>query len=318
MPRFDVTFDSWGERCAAWLYRPDEAPAGAGVLDDAASRRELPCVVMAHGFSAVREAGLEAFAERFASAGLAVLVFDYRHFGASEGEPRQLLSIPRQLADWAAAIAYARTLDGIDPERIVAWGTSFSGGHVLATAARDHRLIAAMVQAPYTDGVRQALAMPVGHALRLTAAALRDELGTLVGRAPYYVPAVGPPGSLAVMTSPDAEAGLAAVVPEGSSWRNQVAARISLRSAGYRPGLRAGEIRCPLLVAVCDEDLVTPPGAALAVAGRASHSELVRYPRGHFDVYVGDGFERAVADQLAFLAQHVLAEPAVVQPAAVG
>jgi dienelactone hydrolase len=303
MSRTDVTFDSWGARCAAWLYRPEGATAG------------VPCVVMGHGFSAVREDRLDAFAERFASAGFAALAFDYRHFGASEGEPRQLLAIRRQLEDWAAAIAYARTLDGVDHERIAVWGTSFSGGHVLATAARDQRLAAAIAQAPYVDGVRQALAMPAGHALRLTAAALRDELRALRGEPPLYVPAVGPPGSLAVMASPDAEAGIAAIVPEGSRWRNEVAARISWRSLAYRPGRRAARIACPLLVAVCEDDLVTPPDAAVAVARKAPRGELVRYPGGHFDVYVGDGFERAVADQIAFLTEHLLAEPGAAGPA---
>src|SRR5947209_8196715 len=98
--RSDVTFDSWGERCAAWLYRPDAS-------------EPRPCVVLGHGWSGVREQALDRYAERFAAAGLAALVFDYRHFGASEGEPRQLLDIRRQLADWAAAISYARTLDGV-------------------------------------------------------------------------------------------------------------------------------------------------------------------------------------------------------------
>lgn len=304
MPRTDVTFDSWGDRCAAWLYTPDEQ---AGAADP----RGLACVVMAHGFAGVREARLDAFAERFASAGLAVLLFDYRGFGASEGEPRQLLSIPRQLADWAAAIAYARTLDGVDPERIAAWGTSFAGGHVIATAARDHRLAAAIAQAPFVDGVRQVLALPVRLALRLTVAALRDELGARTGAAPYNVPAVGPPGSVAVMTSPDAEPGYRAIVPDGSGWHNEVAARVCARVIAYRPGRRAHDVRCPLLVAVCDDDQVTPPDAAVKVARDAPRGELVRYAgAGHFDIYLGETFERAVADQIAFLTQHLLAAPA--------
>jgi uncharacterized protein len=304
MDRTEVVFDSWGERCAAWLYRP---PAGEVVADP----RGLACVVMAHGFAGVREARLDAFAERFASAGLAVLLFDYRGFGASEGEPRQLLSIPRQLEDWAAAIAYARTLDGIDADRIAVWGTSFSGGHVVATAARDHRLAAAIAQAPFADGVRQALALPVGHALRLTAAALRDEAGALLGAAPRMVPAVGPSGSLAVMNSPDAEPGYRAIVPEGAPWRNEVAARICLRLTAYRPGRRAADVRCPLLVVVCDDDVVTPPDPAVKAACAAPRGELIRYEgTGHFDVYVGETFERAVADQIAFLTQHLLAAPA--------
>ena len=117
MTREDVSFEVDGARCAAWLYRPEAATS---------------IVVMAHGWTGVREQRLGAYAERFAAAGLAALVFDYRHFGASEGEPRQLLDIKRQLADWRAAVEFARRLPGI--ERVALWGSSFSGGHVLETA----------------------------------------------------------------------------------------------------------------------------------------------------------------------------------------
>jgi dipeptidyl aminopeptidase/acylaminoacyl peptidase len=302
--RADVSFDSWGERCAAWLYRADPGTATA------ADSRGVPCIVMAHGFAGVREARLDAFAERFASAGFAVLLFDYRHFGGSEGQPRQLLSIPRQLADWAAAIAYARTLDGVDAERIAAWGTSFSGGHVVTTAARDRRLAAAIAQAPFADGVRQAISLPLGQALRLTAAALRDELGALAGAAPHMIPAVGPPGSRAAMTSPDSERGMRSIVPDGSLWRNEVAARICTRLIAYRPVRHAGEVTCPLLVAVCEHDDLTPVGPALQLARAAQRGELVRYAgAGHFDIYTGETFERAVSDQLAFFTEHLLAAP---------
>src|SRR6202035_292077 len=133
MNRLDVTFKSGGTDCAAWLYRPDgEGP--------------FPLVVMAHGFSATRELRLDAYAERFCAAGLGALVFDYRHFGASAGEPRQLLSIPRQLADYHAAIDHARAVEWVDPDRVAVFGTSFSGGHVIAVAAADHRLAAVVSQ----------------------------------------------------------------------------------------------------------------------------------------------------------------------------
>lgn len=121
--REDVQFPSDGDLISAWLYRP----AGGG---------PAPLLVMAHGLGGVRSMRLDAYAERFGAAGYACLVFDYRNFGDSEGRPRQVLDIGMQLADWAAAVAYARTLPGIDPDRIALWGTSFAGGHVIATAAR--------------------------------------------------------------------------------------------------------------------------------------------------------------------------------------
>jgi pimeloyl-ACP methyl ester carboxylesterase len=115
---------------------------------------------------------------------------------------------------------------------------------------------------------------------------------------------VGPPGSLAAMTTPDAEPGYPALYPDGFEWRNEVPARIALRITTYSPGKRAGDVACPLLVLVAADDVVTPPGPARAAARRAPKGELVEYQGvGHFDVYLGEPFERAVADQLEFLAR---------------
>src|ERR1044072_6368335 len=104
--RRDVTFTSKATSCAAWLYRPD------GVENP-------PIVVLAHGFAAFRELRLDAYAARFAQAGYAALVFDYRHWGASDGQPRRVLDIAKQQADWRAAVAYARRLDNVDTTRLV-------------------------------------------------------------------------------------------------------------------------------------------------------------------------------------------------------
>ncbi len=119
------------------------------------------------------------------------------------------------------------------------------------------------------------------------------------------MPAVGAPGSFAAMTAPEAQPGFAAITGEGSAWRNEVAARVMLHIAQYRPVARARHVHCPLLVAVCDRDETTPPAPAARMAARAPRGELVRYPIGHFDIYTGADFERAVADQVAFLARHL-------------
>ena len=134
---------------------------------------------------ASRRAGRSASAERFAAEGYAGLAFDYRYFGESGGEPRQLLSVKRQLEDWRAAIAYARTLDGVDAERIGLWGSSYSGGHVMALAADDPSIKAAISQSPHTDGIKTLLALgPGGACARLTFAGLRDLAAAALGREP--------------------------------------------------------------------------------------------------------------------------------------
>ena len=142
--RTGLDIPSHGVRLSAWRFR-----AATDAWETAAGR---PCVVMAHGFGATRDSGLLPFAERFAEAGTDVLLFDYRGFGTSEGTPRQHVSHRRHRQDYHAAIAYARNLDGVDPERIVAWGSSYSGGHVVAVAAADPRVAAVISQGAAMDG----------------------------------------------------------------------------------------------------------------------------------------------------------------------
>src|SRR5690349_20552385 len=112
--RTEVRFRSGDDECAGVFIRPD-------------TTEDVPCIVLAHGFGALKEGGPVRMAERFAAAGFAGLAFDYRFFGESGGEPRQLLDAKRQLEDYRAAIAYARTLDGVDGSRIGLWGSSYSG-----------------------------------------------------------------------------------------------------------------------------------------------------------------------------------------------
>ena len=298
-----VAFDSSGVRCAGLHLR---GAGGAFAGED--GRR--PCIVLASGLGGTVDSGLAPFAERFAAAGLDALAFDYRHFGASAGEPRQLLSIPRQLEDYAAAVAFARSLEGVDPDRIVIWGSSYSGGHVVPVAVADGRVAAVIAQVPAMDGLAALRSLTrhggLRHLLKLVTAGLRDLASSLGGRPPVMVPLVGPPGGLAAMTTPDAEPGYRAIA--GPSWRNQAAARILLRAGSYRPGLQADRLRCPILIQIADRDTVAPVEAAQEAAWRATgRAEVRTYPIGHFDIYSGAAFEHAIADQLHFLRRQLRA-----------
>ncbi|KXP11898.1 alpha/beta hydrolase [Tsukamurella pseudospumae] len=264
-------------------------------------------VVLAHGLGGVKEERLDAFAERFAAAGYACLVFDYRHFGASGGEPRQLLDIGRQLEDWRSAVAFARTLDGVDPDRVVVWGTSFGGGHSIVTAADDPRIAAAIAQCPFTDGLASSFTIPPLTSLRLTAVALRDAVGGLLGRAPVTVPSYGAPGTVALMTSPDSASGIEGLLPAdgGREIRKDIVARFALQIIRHFPGRRIKDVHAPLFLAIAEKDTVAPAGRTQRYAAQAPNAEIKLYDAGHFDIYVGDDFERNVADQLDFLARHV-------------
>jgi dienelactone hydrolase len=288
MQREDVWFNSGSDRINAWLYRPT-------------SNGDAPLLVMAHGLGAVRTMRLDAYAERFSAAGYACLVFDYRNFGDSEGAQRQLLDIRMQLQDWTVAVAYARTLSGIDHNRIGLWGTSFSGGHVIATAARLPGIAAVVSQCPFTDSIASLGTLSPLIRARITALAVRDLIAARFGRPPVMVPTAGKPGEVALMNAPDAYPGYMRLVPSGTTLRNEVAARFFVKIVTYRPGRLASKITCPILFCVCETDSVAPSGPTRRYAATAPHGQVKLYPEGHFEIYVGDAFERVVADQLDFL-----------------
>jgi uncharacterized protein len=289
--REDTTFDSHGTTCAAWLYRPDRVASPA-------------IVVMGHGFAATRVMRMHAYAERFAHAGLAVLAFDYRGWGDSAGEPRRVLDIGMQQQDWRAAIAFARTLPGVDTTRVVAWGSSFGGGHVLHLAAEDHDLAAVIAQVPHVNGPASAFSPPITQQLRLARAALRDRIGALFGRAPYRVAAVGEPGDLAMMTSPEAYPLVVRMAGEDQhrlATENEVAARIALKLPFYSPGRTGHQITAPTLVQVATLDVVTPVKVATKAAQRIPGAEIRTYDCSHFEPYLDPHFDGVVGDQIDFL-----------------
>ena len=291
MKRDDIHFMVNGDRCAAWLYMPDGVPP-------------FPAVVMAHGFGGTRHMRLDAYAERFAAAGFAVLVFDYRHFGDSGGEPRQIINIGWQLADWRAAIMKAKDTPEIDRKRVALWGSSFSGGHVVKLSAEDDTIAACISQSPFMDGRALFRANGLMKSLCLGLCSVLDLCKQALGLKPFLVRGAGAPGSLAAITTPDAEQGLRALIPSGYTPVEEIAAGIFIRLPWYRPGLSSGLVKCPMLFCLADLDAVAPVGPALEAAGRAHSAEVCRYPMGHFDVYVGDGFERSVKDQIDFLIRH--------------
>jgi alpha-beta hydrolase superfamily lysophospholipase len=293
-PREDLSFTSAAERCAAWLY-PAAEPMHATI--SGTSDAMVPLIVMAHGLSGTRRDRLGPFAERFAAAGVAALVFDHRGFGDSDGEP-DLFDPARQLEDWRAAIAFARSLPGIDAERVATFGSSMGGGNALAAAAGDERIAAAISQVPFLDIVAQSHRSSPRVTAKVLAAAARDR----------HLPVLGEPHEAALLNAPGAAAGWRRVVAigEDSRWRDRISTRWLL-GRPYRPASKAAKLHCPWLVCVGEADRVARPAPAIAAARRAPLGELRTYPRvDHFDVYDGPAHEALIADQLAFLRRHLL------------
>lgn len=303
LTREELRFHVEGETCAAWWY-PASGPG------------PHPVIVMAHGLGGTRELGLEPYARRFRDAGISALVFDYRHYGASTGAPRELLSIGRQLADFRAAIELARGLPGVDPTRVAIWGSSFGGGHVLTLAGEQLGLCAAVSQVPFSSGLASTLRIPLVTALRVTWAGIVDLARAALGLSPQYIRLLGAPGEVALMSAPDCLEGYGKLVPPealaAGRWHNRVCARIGLIIPFYAPLRSLQRARMPVFIAVAEQDSIAPAGPTIRAAERSAVAELKRYPRGHFDYYpegssaTNETFACVVEDELAFLRKHLL------------
>lgn len=294
MERDDSDFTCNGALCAGWLYRPDEED------------EDTPIVVMAHGFGGERSFRLPAYAERFAERGIAAFVFDYRSFGDSEGEPRQLISPSKHVEDWLAAVEH---VDSLGFDGIALWGSSFSGGHVVATAARTNVDISAIVaQVPFSDGRANTFHLVrkkgLGYGFRSVVAGLRDQTRRLTGREPYYVPITNDPDKFGVLNTPGAKEGFEAIVPEDREMDNRCAARILVTVGLYRPVSVASKVDCPVFVVKAENDLVVPPKSVEKYIDKLE-ADAIRLECGHFDPYLGETFEEVVEAEADFLEEHL-------------
>ncbi len=296
----EVEFLSHGITLRAGVYKTKKSPLS--------NAKGLPCIVMGHGLGGTRAAGLEPFALRFADAGFCVICFDYRGFGTSDGQPRQVVDVRMQLDDWHSAISYARSRPDVDPARIGLWGSSFSGGHVVAAAVEDRDVAAVSSQGAMLDGLAALKHLIHRNGLRavmtLSSYAAMDVARSKVGAPRITWPVVGAPGSQAVLTSPDSVPGYLAIAPP--DWINAISLGWALTLPLYRPNRMAVNLPCPALFCITEHDDVVPPAAMEDAAKQAGNkAEIKRYPIGHFDIYVGKGFEQAVADQAEFFTRQM-------------
>jgi fermentation-respiration switch protein FrsA (DUF1100 family) len=299
--RRDVEFNAEGTILRGWLYRPDEADETTPV----------PGIVMAHGYSAVKEMYLDAFAEVFAAAGLAALVFDNRNFGASDGEPRQEIDPWQQIHDYRHAITFMRTLPGIDRERIGVWGSSYSGAHCIVLGAVDRRIRCVVSQVPLVSGSANASRLVRSDFMAGLRAALdADREARFEGKEPGMIPVVAEdPLAPCVLPTPDSwqwfsETGKT----RAPSWRNEVTVRSVDTFLEYEPEAYIERISpTPFCMVVAENDVLTPSDLAIAAYQQAREPKrLVLLPGGHFDAYTGPGFERSSAAARDWFVEHLL------------
>jgi uncharacterized protein len=291
----EITFDSLGVTCSAWHF--------AGTGDALTGPAGRPVVVMAHGFGGTKDSGLAPFAEKISAAGADVLAFDYRGFGTSQGQPRQSISIARQCQDYEAAIVAAKKLAGVDPNRIVLWGSSLSGGHVLKVAADRADVAAVIAMTPLTDAFATGRAVLKQYsgwtAARSTLSGVLSRIAVARGKNPIMMPLVGRPGAPGALALDGAYESYLSIA--GPSWRNEVDAAMGLEVGKIKTKSAAKKLRGVLLAQIADFDRYVPADsvAKTAVHGRG---QVHHYPCDHFDVWPGhDWFEQVSDDQVAFL-----------------
>ena len=276
--RADVEFQSEGRSLRGWLYMPG----------DDASR--TPCIVMAHGLSAVKEQHLARYAEVFASAGLGVLVYDHANFGASDGWPRQEADPVLQRRGYRDAISFAQTVPAIDPDRIGLWGTSYSGGHVLEVAANDRRVRCVVSQVPTISGYRSALRRTRADLVpALLARFDADRAARFRGEAPTTFPAVSnDPDERCAMGGADAYAFFTQTREFAPAWRNALTLRSAEFARENEPGIHIAWISpTPLLMIVANHDMLTATDLCLEAYQQAlPPKQLLMIQGGHFDPYV--------------------------------
>jgi pimeloyl-ACP methyl ester carboxylesterase len=205
----EVEFQSHGDTCRGLFVRPSTgAPA--------------PLIVLGHGLGGVYEMRLDAFARTFAEAGYAALTFDYRRFGRSDGHPRHLLVREHQQQDFEAAVDFGKTLEGVDSTRIVLWGTSLGGGHVIDVTSRRSDLCASIIQGPFTDGIASTRALSLLSMIGLGFFIAADVFARLFRLPPVLAPLAGPYGTPALMTHEDVVQSVLKLFPDGSRFSGRL------------------------------------------------------------------------------------------------
>ncbi|HBM1136304.1 alpha/beta hydrolase [Acinetobacter baumannii] len=262
-------------------------------------------IIMAHGFAGLRQFKLIQYAQRFAQAGYAVILFDYRYWGGSTGKPREMISINSQLEDWKIMIQYASTCKFIDNRRIILWGTSLSGGYALSLASELKNIQAIMVQIPYVDGAETAKLYPLQRYPQALKLSSQDYMGSKMGLNPKRLPVVDQ-YKLCFMPTADSYYGYLSIVNPDYYWSGEVPARVFFNLMRYRPIQLVRQINIPVLFIAAQHDSLIPiessREAATNIAPFVSYHE---WDMKHFDIYHGSWFEKAVTTQLEFLHQHI-------------
>ncbi|ALX14213.1 acetylxylan esterase [Burkholderia cepacia JBK9] len=300
MTRSDIEFPSESTTLRGWFYAPAQRTADSNTY---------PAIVMAHGFSAVKEQYLDRYAEAFAACGFAVLLYDHKNFGASDGLPRQEIDPVQQKRGYRDAISYLLTRADVDAERIGIWGTSYSGGHVLEVAAIDRRVKCVVSQVPTISGYQAGLRRTRSDRVPAMLARFdEDRRQRFAGGSPAMLPAVSvDPLAACAMAGADAYRFFTESAAQfAPNWRNEVTLRSAEMSRENEPGQYVDRISpTPLLMIVADQDVLTPTDLCLKAWENALEPKrLLQVKGGHFTPYL-EHFDATSQAAAEWFTQHL-------------
>lgn len=301
--RKDVVFESKGLACRGWMYMPDNIAAG----------HKVPAIVMAHGFSGVKEQALPGFAEQFAAAGFGVLLFDYRYFGSSDGEPRCQLFPLEMVEDYRNAISWACEQPDVDAERIGVWGTSFSGGLAAYTGTFDKRVKAVVAQVPSLTNPEFRRSMDPARWDSIAAFLLEDRIKRYRTGAVNYMKVVAAAGEPCVLPGEETYEAYMELESVAPNWRNQVTLESLEKVREFDP-VSLIHLMAPgaLLIIAAEHDSLIPLDTIKAAYRRAADpKEMIVHPIRHFDVYKDPWLTTAANEAIAWFKKYLVLHPAL-------
>jgi fermentation-respiration switch protein FrsA (DUF1100 family) len=296
--REDISFESNGLRCQGWLYLPDNAEIGV----------ELPTIVMAHGFSAVKEQVLPDFAEQFSNAGFATLVFDYRFFGDSEGEPRCQIFPLEMVEDYRNAISWVSEHPNVDRDRIGIWGTSYSGGLVAYVGAIDKRAKAVVAQVPSIIDPETRRNMDLEKWDKVGDFLLQDRIVRYSTGKVNYMKVVAPEGEPCILPGQENYDAFMEMIDIAPNWRNEITVESLEKIREFDP-VSMIHLIAPraLLVIAAEEDNLIPLETIKSSFEKAREpKKLVAHPILHFEVYTDPWQSKAAGAAIDWFSKHLI------------
>jgi fermentation-respiration switch protein FrsA (DUF1100 family) len=293
----DIVFTSEGLQCSGLLYLPEITR----------QKRPSPAIVMAHGLSGVKEQALPQVAEKFADAGFVTLVFDYRFFGDSEGEPRNQVFPLEMVEDYKNAITWISELPEVDPERIGIWGTSLSGGIALYTGMFDKRVKAVVAQVP-------AIFNPVTRFRRSPDAWANDSKTIAEDRVDRlrtgtinYIDIVAPPGQRCVLPGTEAYDFFMSTKETAPNWHNRMTVE-SIEKMREFDVTSSIELlaQTPVMVIPAENDGLIPTESISTIYEKIPGiKSMVPLPMTHFEVYSDPWLSKASAIAIDWYVQYL-------------